>query len=80
VAKFEGGNEGGTERAPNNNAGGGNADEYDWNALLAEDPVPSANRGNRSPTPSVGGGHNSHGSAYYDNVLNDDGGRGKAST
>jgi hypothetical protein len=41
---------------------------------MAEDLVPGANRGNRSPTLSVGGGRSSHGSKDYDDVPNDDGG------
>jgi hypothetical protein len=32
---WEGGNEGGVERAPINNEGGGNTEEFDWNALMA---------------------------------------------
>jgi hypothetical protein len=40
---------------------------------MAEDPVPKANRGNRSPTPDVGGGRSSHGSEDYDDVPSDDG-------
>jgi hypothetical protein len=72
-AEFEGGNEGGAERAPNNNAGGGNVEEFDWNALMAEDPVPNVNRGNRSPTPDVEGGRSSHGSKDYGDVPSDDG-------
>jgi hypothetical protein len=52
-AKIGGRNEGGTTTTPNNNGGGGNADEFDWDALMAEDPVPNTNRGNRSLTPAA---------------------------
>jgi hypothetical protein len=55
-----GGNEGGAERAPNNNAGGANAEAFDWDALMAEDPVSNTNCRNRSSTPDVGGGRSSH--------------------
>jgi hypothetical protein len=41
---------------------------------MAEDPVPSANCGNRSPTPNVRGGRSSNGSEDYDDVPSDDGG------
>jgi hypothetical protein len=73
-AEFGGGNEGGAARAPNNNSGGGNSKEFDWDALMAEDPVPNTNHGNRSPTPDARGGCNSHGSEDYDDVPSDDGG------
>ena len=71
-AEFGGRNEGGTERAPNNNASGINVEVFDWDALMAEDPVPNANCGNCSPTPDIGGGRSNHGSEDYDNVCNDD--------
>jgi hypothetical protein len=73
-AEFGGENEGGAERAPNNNAGGGNTKEFNWDALMAEDPVPNANCGNRFPIPDVEDGRSSHGSEDYDNVPSDDGG------
>jgi hypothetical protein len=72
-AEIGGENEGGAARALNNNGGGGNADEFDWDALMAEDPIPNANRGNRSPTPAAKGGRSSHGSEDYDNIPSDDG-------
>jgi hypothetical protein len=71
-AEIRGGNEGRAATAPNNKDGGGNADEFDWDALMAEDP--NTNCGNRSPTPAAGGGRSSHGLEDHDNIPNDDGG------